>query len=503
MSKLNYQFYDKNKHNFKISIFKNEDVIVDKNAFQELDNLLKLEETIEKIKVKEKDFFDLEKPKISEVVLTPDFHKGSGIPIGTVLLTKGFVVPQAVGNDVNCGMRFYTTDLSEEKIKANFSNLEKKLRHIFFEGGRGIPMCKMQREAIFRNGLNGIQETYKKSQGKGIWKYYDPIEQEKELARVNQFGSLKTETIFGLDDFIGTDTLTYDNQTGSIGGGNHFVEVQKVCEIFDTQTSYAWGLKKNQVVVMLHTGSVSIGHLTGSYFKEIMKKIYPKNLLHPENGIYVLPDSEKYKEEWNLFWSSLANSANFAFANRLFLGLMLKKAMMEEFGDIKLNLLYDASHNLVWKQNIDNEKAFLHRKGACPARGMEQMKGTDFEYYGEPVIIPGSMGASSYILAGMGNRDSLFSASHGAGRVLSRGEALKYSEEAFKEFIDKFKIITPLDPNSQKVKSRSDILNKWKEDLKKEAPFAYKNITPVIQTHIDNNLARPIARLEPLFTIKG
>jgi tRNA-splicing ligase RtcB len=497
------KFSLKNKHDFKISIFKNDDVIVDKNAFEELDNLLKLSETIEKIKDKEKDFFDIEKPEISEVVLTPDFHKGSGIPIGTVLLTKGFIVPQAVGNDVNCGMRFYTTNLSEDKIFNNFEKLEKKLRHIFFEGGRDIPMCKNQRESIFREGLTGIHETYKYSKGKGIWKYYDSNEQEKELSNVNNFGTIKTNKTFGLEDFIGNDNLTYDNQTGSIGGGNHFVEVQKVCEIFDPQTSYAFGLKKDQVVIMLHTGSVSIGHLTGSYFKDIMKEIYPKSLSHPENGIYLLPDSEKYKEQWDLFWSSLANSANFAFANRLFLGLMVKKAITEEIGELEMKLLYDASHNLVWEQNIDNKKAFLHRKGACPARGMEQMKGTNFEFYGEPVIIPGSMGSSSYILAGTGNRDSLFSASHGAGRMLSRGEALKYSDEEFKAFIENFKIITPLDPKSQIVKNRADILNKWKEDLKKEAPFAYKNITPVIQTHIDNNLARPVARLEPLFTIKG
>lgn len=503
MRKINYQFYDNKKYNFKINIFKNDDVIVDKNAFDELDDLLRLSETVEKIHQKEPDFFDHDNPQISEVVLTPDFHKGSGIPIGTVLLTKGFIVPQAVGNDVNCGMRFYTTDLTEDEIKRNFDKLEKKLRHIFFEGGRDIPMCKIQREAIFKNGLTGIHETYKYSNNKGIWKYYDHNVQEKELFHVNSLGTIKTDKIFGLDDFIGNDNLSYDNQTGSIGGGNHFVEFQKVCEIFDSKTSYAWGLKKDQVVIMLHTGSISIGHLTGSYFKDLMKKIYPANLVHPDNGIYLLPDSDKYRKEWNLFWTSLANSANFAFANRLFLGLMLKKAIHEEIGEYDLKLLYDASHNLVWEQNIDNTKSFLHRKGACPARGIQQMQNTEFEFYGEPVIIPGSMGSSSYVLAGLGNRESLFSASHGSGRMLSRGEALKYPEEAFSEFIEKFKIITPLDPKSHMVKHKFDILNKWREDLKKEAPFAYKNITPIIQTHIDNNLASPVARLEPIFTIKG
>lgn len=199
----------------------------------------------------------------------------------------------------------------------------------------------------------------------------------------------------------------------------------------------------------------------------------------------------------------LSNAANFAFANRLFLGLMVYKALNGILNEFDFKLLYDSPHNLVWKEEFDGKPCFLHRKGACPSRGMSQMTGTNFEYFGEPVFIPGSMGSSSFILAGLGNRDSLFSSSHGAGRSLSRGKAKKESTALFKEFINRFKVITPIDPNKPDIKCRPDILKKWEDELKSEAPYAYKEITPIIKTHVDNGLAKVVAQLEPILTIKG
>jgi len=134
---------------------------------------------------------------------------------------------------------------------------------------------------------------------------------------------------------------------------------------------------------------------------------------------------------------------------------------------------------------------------------MTQMAGTKFEYYGEPVFIPGSMGSSSFILAGLGNRQSLFSSSHGAGRGLSRGKAIKADDAEFRDFIDRFKVITPIDPKRPDIKGRPDILKKWEDEIKSEAPYAYKDITPIIQTHVDNGMAKVVARLEPILTVKG
>jgi len=336
-----------------VRFFRNEEVKFENNALEELQRLLLLSETINKLKDHDADFFAEKNAEIAEVAITPDFHKGAGIPIGTVMLTQGLVVPQAIGNDVNCGMRLYTTDLTADKVNDNFNLLEKEIRHIFFEGGRDIPMTRMQREALFKEGLLGILETSNQSFRKGLWKYYDVKQQEADILNVMNMGSMITDQTIGLDDFLGSNTLSYDEQIGSIGGGNHFVEVQKVAEIIDNQIANAWGLKKGQVVVMIHTGSVMIGHHSGMYFRQIVKNIFPSILKHPDNGIFILPESDKYLGEWNMFWALLSNAANFAFANRLFLGLMMNKAITDIIGEFDFKLLYDAPHNLVWKEEIN------------------------------------------------------------------------------------------------------------------------------------------------------
>ncbi len=179
-------------------------------------------------------FFREDGQQIIKIILTPDFHKGAGIPIGTVMMTKGFAVPQAMGNDINCGMRFYTTDLSERQIQERLPELTKKIRYIFFEGGRQIPMTGRQRQALFCYRLEGILESSHDSKKSGLWRYYQPEIQEKWLNRTVFRGSLKADSTEGLEDFIGSyDQLTYDDQIGTIGGGNHFLEVQRVAEICD------------------------------------------------------------------------------------------------------------------------------------------------------------------------------------------------------------------------------------------------------------------------------
>src|SRR5262249_2933494 len=150
--------------------------------------------------------------------------------------------------------------------------------------------------------------------------------------------------------------------------------------------------------------------------------------------IFLLPESERFGKEAALFWDSLHNAANFAFANRMMLALIAIEALRSECGELDCELLYDAPHNMVWREELGGEPVFLHRKGACPARGLSQLANTPFAFYGEPVLVPGSMGASSFVLAGAGNPESLWSASHGAGRLLSRGDALKGSDEAFRQF---------------------------------------------------------------------
>ncbi len=486
-----------------ISCYLPEDAAPDKNAMAELHQMTALEETLERLSAVS-GYFQADEPRIEKIILTPDFHKGAGIPIGTVMMTKGFAVPQAMGNDINCGMRFYTTNLSEEKIQEKLPELTKKIRHIFFEGGRQIPMTGRQRQALLRYGLEGLLETHKDSKKSGLWRYYDSGIQEKWLNRIVFRGSLKTDDTEGLEDFIGSyEQLAYDDQIGTIGGGNHFLEVQRVAEIYDGQTANAWNIKKGAVVVMLHTGSLTIGHHSGLLNRQICQDIYPTGLVHPENKIYPIPETGAAPDAWKRFWSASGNAANFGFANRLFLGFMIQDVFTDVLGACDMELLYDAPHNYIWKRQMDGEDYYIHRKGACCAGGCAEMEGTEFAYYGEPVMIPGSMGSSSYLLRGLGNPDSLWSASHGAGRKKSRGDAIKGNDEAFCQFMEKFHVITPIDPARNDLKGRTDVLRKWEETIRAEAPYAYKDIDEVIAVHTTHDMAAPVARMEPIFTVKS
>ena len=489
--------------NSVIDCFLPKESVPDKNAVAELYQMTALEETLDRLAAVP-GFFQGDEQRIEKIILTPDFHKGAGIPIGTVIMTKGFAVPQAMGNDINCGMRFYTTDLSEDRIQEKLPELAGKIRHTFFEGGRQIPMTGRQRQALFRYGLEGLLETNNDSKKSGLWRYYQPEIQERWLSRTVFRGSLKADDTEGLEDFIGSyDQLAYDDQIGTIGGGNHFLEVQRVAEIYDGQTANAWNIKKGAVAVMLHAGSLTIGHHSGLLNRRICQDIYPAGMAHPENKIYPIPEAGAVPEAWNRFRSASGNAANFGFANRLFLGFMIQDVFTDVLGECEMNLLYDAPHNYIWKKQIGGEDYYIHRKGACCAGGCEEMAGTEFAYYGEPVMIPGSMGSSSYLLRGLGNPDSLWSASHGAGRKKSRGDAIRGNDEAFRQFMEKFHIITPIDPARSDLKGRADILKKWEESIRAEAPYAYKDIDEVIAVHTAHDMAAPVARLEPIFTVKS
>jgi tRNA-splicing ligase RtcB len=492
-----------NAHGIDVTFFANEHVPIQPAAVSELLTMLDLSLTVENMAAHSPDSFD-HPPLIHRVAVTPDFHKAAGIPVGTVLATKGFVVPQAIGSDINCGMRLHVTTLTGDDLLAQIDELDSACRRMYFEAGRNIPMTRSQREAMFTNGLLGLLEATPKSLTEGLWSLFHECDLETELSRVEQLGSLPAQRVFGLNDFLGpADRASRDSQIGSIGGGNHFVEFQKVERILDGPTAYAWGLRQGAVTVMVHTGSVMVGHLCGSYYRDVVRKIYPSSLKHPENGIFALPLGEKHLDEADRFWDALHNAANFAFANRMFLALMALASLREVHGDVDSDLLYDAPHNMVWRKQLDGEEIYIHRKGATTARDALELVDTPFAYLGEPVLVPGSMGASSFILAGQGNPEALWSASHGAGRSLSRGEAAKGYDEEFARFLERFRVVTPVDPRRQDIRLRRDIVEQKLAELKQEAPHAYKGIGPIVETLTSAGIARPVAELTPIMTIKG
>jgi tRNA-splicing ligase RtcB len=494
-----------NPFGVEATLFANERVPVESAAVDELLGLLRLRETVADLAGKAPGFFEGgTEPEVARVAVTPDFHKAAGIPVGTVLATRGFLVPQAIGNDINCGMRLHVTSLSADAVVGRLDELETAARHLYFEGGRDIPMTRRMREALFREGLPGLLGAVPPGFDRGLWPLVRELDLPADLDRVQYRGGFPAGSTFGLDDFMGpADRVSRDTQIGSIGGGNHFVEIQRVERVLDGPAAYAWGLKPGRVVIMVHTGSVSVGHLCGSHFRDVVRRIHPPAVRHPANGVFVLPQGGRHAEATRVFRDSLHNAANFAFANRMFLAVMAVAALRRAVGPTDAPLLYDAPHNLVWEEELDGRPAFIHRKGACPARGYEAMAGTPFEHFGEPVLVPGSMGASSFVLAGTGHAGSLWSASHGAGRALSRGDALRAGDAEFRAFLDAFRVVTPVDFRRPDIRRRRDIVERKLEDIKKEAPFAYKGIGPIVETLSDAGIARPVAELFPLMTIKG
>jgi tRNA-splicing ligase RtcB len=492
-----------NPYGIETTLFANEQVPVESAAVTELVELLALQDTVSQVAEAAPDSFDAP-PEVVRVAVTPDFHKARGVPVGTVLATRGFVVPQAIGNDINCGMRLHTTTLKADDVAANADELETAFRHIFFEGGRNIPMTRSQRQAMLTGGLEGLLDATPAELTEGLW----PLVREivgGELDRVERRGSLPASRVFGLSDYMGPDDrLSRDSQIGSIGGGNHFVEIQKVEKVLDGTVAHAWGLRPGAVTVMVHTGSVGVGHLCGGHYRDVVRQIHPPTLKHPANGIFVLPEGDRHRDHAELFWDALHNAANFAFANRMFLAVMALAGLRRVLGDgVGFELVYDAPHNFLWKEEVGGEELVVHRKGATPARGFEAMAGTPFEYYGEPVLVPGSMGASSFVLVGQGNAEALASASHGAGRVLSRGEAMRGFDAEFERFMREFRVVTPTDLRRPDVRMRPDILGKKLEEIKQEAPFAYKGIGPVVSTLTAAGIARPVVELSPIMTVKG
>jgi tRNA-splicing ligase RtcB len=498
-----------------IRLFANESVSVEADAFEQLFEFTDVARAIEDVRALEVHgdvpFFGDAEVAIERIVLTPDFHRGYGIPVGTVIRAKNIVIPKAIGNDVCCGMRLLTTDLPAEALEPHWVEIQKRLRAIFFQGERDIPMSPRQREATLRYGLPGLVETCADNQHRGVWQRFDPTAQAADLRRAHGQGSLPTRRLFGFESFIRSSGNVdgRDPQIGCVGGGNHFVEIQRIDALFDGHAARAWGLSRGNVALMVHSGSVGIGHAIGGHFMDRARQIFPTEVRAPTGGFHPLPVGGPRQEEGLFYLDGMGNAGNFAFANRLFLGMMAVRAIEEATGrSVEARLVYDAPHNLVFR---DGETC-LHRKGATPAHGpvladapesLHALAHDDSGWLGKPVIIPGSMGAPSYLLAGEGNDEALSSACHGAGRSLSRGKASHVPREQYLREIERLRIVTPIDPKSPALRLRRDILDRYEKRVMEEAPYAYKPIEPVIDSVHDGNVARRVARLCPLCTVKG
>ena len=428
-------------------------------------------------------------PPAKKVLATADIHVGFGVPIGAVLGLDRAIMPAAVGYDINCGMRLLRTpfskgDIDVEKIAASIA------RDIpLGEGRANLPLDKTSLEAVINKGVASIPTLANKIRH-NAWEAFDPSEFAEDLKRIEETGCLPADpaTVPNAAIQKGSDQL------GTLGGGNHFIEIQYVQEIFDQTLAKTFGLFKNQIVVMIHSGSRRFGYEIADRYMNIAAQ-RPDMTDRKKMLSYLPTDSNTGKN----YITAMAAAANFAFTNRHIMALLVRRCFNRMFGPTPLNMVYDVAHNMAKLETHNGRQLWVHRKGATRAFGSRQMTGTIFAETGQPIITPGSMGTASFLLVGTGNSDeSLCSVNHGAGRVMSRtaargktrsGKVITtglISDEQFKRSMEGIKLIT------------SD-----KRRIKEEAPGAYKDIDEVVRIVLECGWAKAVARMLPLAVLKG
>ena len=422
------------------------------------------------------------------IVTTPDFHPGKPVPVGLVADIENAVIPHLIGNDIGCGMRMIVLDDVREDDLA--PDLEGHLRHVFFQGGRDIALTGRDRHAALRDGVPGLLESLA-GKRQGLLASLDLAAAWADVARTSDDGCFHSDAIDpDFADYAAPDDRhRHDAILGTIGGGNHFVEFGVIERIVDGGFSRIAGLKPESVVIVVHSGSLDFGQRIGTAARERARQ---GRAGAPDDGIVSRNrDADLYRRYMN----GHANAANAAFVNRFLIGLAAVEALTRTIGrPVSHRLVYDAPHNTVWQAG----NTVRHRKGACPARGPGALKGSPYEWTGEPVILPGSMGDGTWLLRGLGEADGMESSAHGAGRRLSRQEA-----RGAKATLGGLRVIGPVDTASPAIRGRPDILAELQGRLKEEAPAAYRPIDQVVDPMVATGLVSRVARIRPVLTVKG
>lgn len=387
---------------------------------------------------------------IEKISITPDFHKGSGTPIGTTALIDR-VYPKVVGGDIGCGLRFDVTNLSDLVVT---DKLKNDLRNAFFNGHREI-FVKDRRDIL----AYGLQATLT---GKSV----------SRIPKINKNhanGALGYGDVTSLLNSYTDNKSNIDNILGTVGGGNHFVEIQRVTEIVNRHAAYAAGIKHGSICIMSHSGSLDIGHVVANYHGDRAKELHIGSV--PDHKYLSLSEKDGLRYIIDSY-----NAANFAMVNRA-----VMNSMVADILDTELNSVYDSPHNLVWYDESSNK--YLHRKGSCPAHDQEI------------VMLPGSMETRSCIAIGHGFAGTMSSSAHGAGRVLNRNAARSSSDIIKKNP----HVVTKIDIGS----ARPDIAKELTKSLNEESGRAYKDVKEVVSTSEEAGIFSVVAWLEPILTIKG
>ncbi len=400
-------------------------------------------------------------------IAMPDVHEGYGFPIGGVAAMnsdEGVISPGGIGYDINCGVRLLRSRSTFESLQPVVAKLAHAIAREVPSGvGRGGNL-KLRGDELDRVLASGAARAVEMGFG-----------EPRDLEHIESRGTLP-----GADaKLVSPDARERGHdQLGTIGSGNHFIEIDRVESVYDTDEAQRFGIERDGIVVQIHTGSRGLGHQVATDFLRVMTKTMAKYGIHvPDRELACAP---LRSSEGQHYFGAMAAAANFAFANRQVITAGIRRAWKHEVPDDEIEIVYDVAHNVAKLEKYpDLGEVVVHRKGATRA------------FPGQPVLIPGSMGTASYLLVGQEKamQQTFGSTCHGAGRVMSRTKArAEISAQELRERLRRMSIAT--EAGSAK-------------GLVEEAPEAYKDIDEVIAVVARAGIAKKVARFVPVGVIKG
>jgi len=422
---------------------------------------------------------------VGAAVALPDIHPGYGFPIGGVGafdVADGVAVVGGVGFDINCGVRLLATPLVRDDIADEIERLGDDLY-------RSVP-AGLGSEGRLRLTVGEIDRVLREGSGYVVRRGFGVPE---ELEFLEEGGCMPNADPAAVSPLAKQRQF---RQVGTLGSGNHYLEVQAVDEVFDGEAARVYGLEQEQIVVSIHTGSRALGHQIGQdYLKSMAKASRKYEISIPEQELVCAPITSP---EGKAYLSAVAAGANCAFANRQMIVHLVREAFARVFGltGSSVRTVYDIGHNNAKIENhvVDGKsvQVLVHRKGSTRAFGPDREESpAAYRHLGHPVLVGGTMGTASYVLRGtqIGMEKTFGSGIHGAGRALSR-------KKAAKKFWGET-VISDLASTGIRLWAHS------KRGVAEEAPGAYKDVERVVRAAADAGINQPVVRLRPLAVIKG
>lgn len=413
----------------------------------------------------------------------PDAHQGYGFCIGGVAaadLDEGIVSAGGVGFDINCGVRLLASPLDEKDIQGK---IEPLLNQLF----RDIP-CGTGRKGLLDVSKNELDDVLVNG---AQWAVAHGYGRDEDLARIEEYGKIPAA-----DPSLVSNRAKDrgHNQLGTLGSGNHFLEIQRVDAVYDDEVAHRFGVHKGQIVVLIHSGSRGLGHQVCTDYLDIMHEGMKKyGISVVDRQLACVPIQS---EEGQNYLKAMAAAANFAFCNRQMMTHWVRQAFQRVVGTSDIRIVYDVCHNIAKHEEheVDGSRktVLVHRKGATRAlpKGHPLLP-RELQDVGQPVLIPGSMGTASYILVGTEQalKETFGSSCHGAGRAKSRTQA--------KKEISADQLLKQLKEKGIFVRGET------KSGLTEEKPDAYKDVSRVVDVVHGAGIARKVAKLVPLAVMKG